>query len=127
MTPHTGAFPRFGDVAHVGHIELLTPRPDESHAFFTSVVGLHESGRSGGSVYLRAWGDYERHTLKLTAHSTSGLGHLGLRVRDEPTLHRFVSHLEANQIAGQWIEDEAHGPAFRFATPDGNAAVRGHT
>ena len=80
------SFPRFGDVAHLGHIELLTPTPEESLAFFTSVVGLHESGRSGDSVYLRGWGDYEWHTLKLTAHATSGIGHLGLRVRDDATL-----------------------------------------
>ena len=38
-------FPRFGDVAHLGHIELFTPKPDASLAFFTSVVGLHETGR----------------------------------------------------------------------------------
>ena len=119
--PSTPAFPRFGDVAHVGHIELLTPRPDESLQFFTSIVGLHETGRAGDSVYLRAWGDYERHTLKLTAHSTSGLGHLGLRVRDAETLQRFVGHLESHQVMGRWTEDEAHGPAYRFATPDGHA------
>lgn len=113
--------PRFGDVAHVGHIELLTPRPDESLAFFTSVVGLHETARSGDSVYLRAWGDYERHTLKLTAHTTSGLGHLALRVRDAGTLGKLVSHLEATQVAGQWVGDDLHGPAYRFATPDGHA------
>jgi catechol 2,3-dioxygenase len=119
--PPAIALPRFGDVAHVGHIELLTPRPDESLTFFTSIVGLHETGRSGASVYLRAWGDYERHTLKLTAHSTSGLGHLGLRVRDEPTLQRLVAHLEAQAVAGRWMADDAHGPAYRFATPDGHA------
>jgi len=56
-TPQPIAFPRFGDVAHLGHIELLTPKPDASLAFFTSVVGLHESGRAGDSVYLRGWGD----------------------------------------------------------------------
>ena len=115
------SFPQFGDVAHVGHIELLTPRPEESLAFFTSIVGLHETGRSGGSVYLRGWGDYERHTLKLTAHSTSGLGHLGLRVRDEATLQQFVARLGERQIAGRWTADDAHGPAYRFATPDGHA------
>jgi len=114
-------FPRFGDVAHVGHVELLTARPEESLAFFTSVVGLHETGRSGGSVYLRAWGDYERHTLKLTAHTTSGLGHLGLRVRDQATLERFVARLAEREVRGRWTEDEAHGPAYRFATPDGHA------
>src|SRR4029078_11063778 len=87
------AFPRLGDVAHLGHIELLTPRPEASLDFFTSVVGLHESARCGNSVYLRAWGDYERHTLKLTAHSTSGVAHLGLRVCDGETLQRLVAHL----------------------------------
>ena len=46
-------FPRFGDVAHLGHVELFTPKPAESLAFFTSIVGLHEAGRSGDSVYLR--------------------------------------------------------------------------
>ena len=93
LLPET-AFPRFGDVAHVGHVELLTPKPDASLAFFTSTVDLRESGRSGDSVYLRGWGDYEWHTLKLTAHTTSGLGHMGLRVRDQATLERFVSRLE---------------------------------
>ena len=114
-------FPRFGDIAHVGHLELLTPKPDASLAFFTSVVGLHESSRSGDSVYLRAWGDYERHTLKLTAHTTSGLGHIAFRVRDEPTLQRFVTLLEEQHVPGRWVEDPAHGRAYRCATPDGHA------
>jgi catechol 2,3-dioxygenase len=114
-------FPRFGDVAHVGHVELLTPKPEDSLAFFTNVVGLHETGREGNSVYLRAWGDYEWHTLKLTAHKTSGLGHLGLRVRDEATLRRFVAGFEADHVPGEWVNDAGHGPAYRCATPDGHA------
>ena len=44
--PPVHSVSRFGDVAHLGHLELLTPKPDASLAFFTSVVGLHESGRS---------------------------------------------------------------------------------
>jgi len=116
----TVPFPRFGDIAHLGHVELLTPKPEASLAFFTSVVGLHESARSGDSVYLRAWGDYERHTLKLTAHATSGLGHVGFRVRDEETLQRFVVLLESHHIPGGWVEDALHGPAYRCDTPDGH-------
>jgi len=114
-------FPQFGDVAHVGHVELFTPHPDASLAFFTSVVGLHETGRAGDSVYLRAWGDYEWHTLKLTGHTTSGIGHLGLRVRDQSTLQRFVARLESHQVRGEWVEDAGHGPAYRTRTPDGHA------
>jgi catechol 2,3-dioxygenase len=118
---HSDAAPRFGDVAHLGHVELFTPTPDESLAFFTAVVGLHETAREGDSVYLRAWGDYERHTLKLTAHTTSGLGHMGLRVRDDATLQRLVAGLEADGVRGSWVEDAAHGRAYRCQTPDGHA------
>ena len=112
--------PRFGDIAHLGHVELLTPKPDESLAFFTSVVGLHETARAGDSVYLRAWGDYERHTLKLTAHKTSGLGHVGLRARDDATLQRLVAGLDAHLSGGRWIDDPAHGRAYRCHAPDGH-------
>jgi catechol 2,3-dioxygenase len=115
------AFPRFGDVAHLGHVELFTPAPDKSLTFFTSVVGLHETTRAGDSVYLRAWGDYERHTLKLTGHTTSGLGHVGFRVRDGDTLQQFVSRLGECGVEGRWTEDALHGPAYRVQTPDGHA------
>jgi catechol 2,3-dioxygenase len=115
------AFPRFGDVAHVGHVELFTSAPDKSLAFFTAVIGLHETARAGDSVYLRAWGDYERHTLKLTAHTTSGLGHIGLRVRDNDTLQQFVSRLREQGAEGRWTDEVLHGPAYRVDTPDGHA------
>src|SRR6185436_10514455 len=100
---------------------LFTPKPEESLAFFTSVVGLHETGRSGDSVYLRGWGDYEWHTLKLTAHTLSGIGHMGLRVRDEATLQQLVARLEKDRVAGGWVEDIAHGPAYRCTAPDGHS------
>src|SRR6201993_750673 len=69
------------DVAHLGHIELLTPTPEESLRFFVDVLGMTESGRRGQSVYLRAWDDYERYSLKLTGSNTSGLGHAAFRAR----------------------------------------------
>jgi hypothetical protein len=53
--------------AHLGHVELLTDRFDESLDFFTRVYGLKLSAQEGDSAYLRAWDDYEFHSLKLTA------------------------------------------------------------
>lgn len=63
------------DVAHLGHLELLTPKPEESLRFFVNIWGMQECGRQGNSVYLRGWDDYERHTLKLTAAKQPGMGH----------------------------------------------------
>ena len=39
--------PAFGDIAHVGHVELFTPKPDESLKFFRSVVGSVQANRGG--------------------------------------------------------------------------------
>jgi len=50
------------DLAHLGHMELLTPKPDESLKFFVDVMGMTVSGRKGESVYLRGWDDYERYS-----------------------------------------------------------------
>jgi catechol 2,3-dioxygenase-like lactoylglutathione lyase family enzyme len=58
------------EVAHLGHAELLAPEPEKSLWFFTEVLGLTGNGRSGDSVYLRTWADYEHHSLKLTAQWT---------------------------------------------------------
>lgn len=113
--------PKFQDIAHLGHVELLTPKIDESVAFFKSVVGLHESGRGGDSVFLRAWGDYALHTLQLTASKTSGLGHMAFRTRSAETLAEMTEHLLQAGIQGRWLDHEfGHGPAFRFNGPDGH-------
>ena len=53
--------PLIYDLAHLGHLELLTPKPDESLKFFVDVMGMTISGRKGESVYLRGWDDYERY------------------------------------------------------------------
>ena len=61
------------DIAHLGHVELLTPKFEESRRFFTEIMGMTQSGEKDGSVYLRGWDDYERYSLKLTDSKTSGL------------------------------------------------------
>ncbi|MCX6629216.1 MAG: catechol 2,3-dioxygenase [Candidatus Solibacter sp.] len=113
--------PSFHDIAHLGHVELFTPKPEESLAFFKNIIGLHESGRSGDSVFLRAWGDYQKYTLQLTAARTSGLGHVALRAKSAQTLAQLAEHLTQQNIQGTWLDDQyGHGPAFRFPSPDGH-------
>ena len=82
------------DIAHLGHVELLTPKPEESLSFFVDVMGMTENGRNGDSVYLRGWDDYEHHSLQLTASKTSGLGHYALRAASPQALQRRVEAIE---------------------------------
>jgi catechol 2,3-dioxygenase len=109
------------DIAHLGHVELLTPKPDESLRFFVDVLGMTESGRQGESVYLRGWDDYERASLKLTGSTTSGLGHMALRARSPQALERRVAALKGSGHDIGWIDgDIGHGPAFVCQDPDGH-------
>src|SRR4029077_8836032 len=78
------------DLAHLAHLEVFTPRPEARLKFFVDVLGMTESGRKGDSVYLRAWDDYERYSLKLTGSHTSGLGHAAFRTRSPQALERRV-------------------------------------
>jgi hypothetical protein len=87
--------PPLHDVAHLGHIELLTPKMCESLWFFVEVLGMTETCREGNSVYLRTWDDYEHHTVKLTAHETSGIRRVGLRASSQAALEARVAAIEA--------------------------------
>jgi catechol 2,3-dioxygenase len=114
--------PAAGDVAHIGHVELLTPQLEESVRCFTEVLGLCEVDRSDTSVYLRGESEYERYGLKLTAAPRPGLGHLGLRTRSEGALQRRVAALGEGDGDGAWIDgDRGHGPAFRFTGAGGHS------
>ena len=114
------------DTAHLGHVEVLTDRFDDSLDFFTRVYGLTETargtGESGGrAAYLRAWDDYERHTLKLTEADATGVGHVAYRTNSPQALERRVAAIEAMGCGEGWHEgDEGHGPAYRFRSPDGH-------
>ena len=113
------------DVAHLGHVEMYTDRFEESLDFFTRVYGLTESGREERdgvlSAYLRAWDDYEFHTLKLTRHETTGVGHIGYRTASRQALERRVVAIEAAGYGGEWVKgDLGHGPAYRFQDPFGH-------
>ncbi len=109
------------DIAHLSHVELLTPRPEESLAFFRDVLGMHEVARHGQSVYLRAWGEYELCSLKLTESAQPGIGHTAFRADSPQALGRLVQTIEASGRGQGWIEgDTGHGKAFQFTDPDGH-------
>jgi len=42
-------------IAHLAHVEIITPKLEESANFFKELIGMEESDRQGYSVYLRCW------------------------------------------------------------------------
>jgi catechol 2,3-dioxygenase len=110
------------DIAHLAHVELFTPKLDASTRFFTEVMGMSISESSNDSIYLRAYDDYEHHTLKLTAHKHAGMGHFAWRTRSEAALQRRVNAIQKTGLGKGWHDgDSGHGPAYLFHSPDGHA------
>jgi len=122
MRPLSEPQERMRDIAHLAHVELLTPKPQESLWFFRDVLGMTEVGRQGQSVYLRAWGEYELCSLKLTESPQPGIGHTAFRANSPQALRRLAQSLEATGQGRGWIDgDIGHGEAYQFTDPDGHS------
>src|SRR5215470_18427581 len=101
-------------LSQLAHVELITPKPDESLKFFTDVMGLIETARRGNSVYLRGWGSHLHHELVLTEGPAPALGHIGWRAAGPYELEVAVERLETGGAGVGWHTDTpGHGPAFR--------------
>ncbi len=109
------------DLAHIHHVELLTPEPEQSLAYFHDVLGMEIESRAGQSVFLRGWGEYQPYSLKLTEAASSGIAHLALRTTSPEALERQVRAIDAAGLGDGWHDgDHGHGPAYRFRDPDGH-------
>ena len=108
-------------LSQLAHIELYTAQLEETVKFFTDIIGLDVTGQEGDSVYLRAWGDYFHHTLKLTQSEKIGMGHLAWRADSAEALEDAAKYLESIGAGIGWYEgDLGHGKAYRFNSPDGH-------
>src|ERR1700675_2228507 len=108
------------DIAHLGHLEMLTPKFEESCKFFIDVLGMTLSGEKSGSLYLRGWDDCERYSLKLTPSKTSGMAHVAFRTRSPLALERRAAALKGSGFDIGWTDaDLGHGKAFVSQDPDG--------
>ena len=110
------------DIAHLGHVELLTPKPQESLWYFADILGMEAVHSEGQSVYLRGYGDYATTTLKLTEAEKPGVGHIAWRTVSPRALERRVAAIEEAGLGIGWSNgDFGHGAAYCFCDPDGHA------
>jgi catechol 2,3-dioxygenase len=109
------------EIAHLGPVELLTPKGEESLRFFVDIMGMEIEGQEGRSTYLRGWGDYQRWSLKLTESETSGMGVLGIRAWSPEALERRVAAVQDAGLGEGWTNgDRGRGRSYRFRDPDGH-------
>jgi catechol 2,3-dioxygenase len=109
------------EIAQLAHVELLTPKLDESLDFFTQLLGMQVTERVGQSVYLRGYEDTYHHSLVLTEAPDAGLGHVAWRSTTREALESRVAAIEATGLGLGWQEPTTgHGRAYRFTSPEGH-------
>jgi len=109
------------DLAHLGAVELFTPKFAESRWFFEELLAMRVVAESGDSIYLRCWDEYELYTIKLTASDTNGVGRTLYRAGSEEALARKVAAIEASGLGHGWREPEVGvGRSYEFEDPDGH-------
>jgi catechol 2,3 dioxygenase len=110
-------------LAKLGHVALVTPDLERSLWFFRDVIGLDETERSDdGMVYLRAWGEFEHHSLRLR-EGPVGVDHFGWRTKRREDVAGFAQQLDRAGIAVERRaagQDRGHGDAIAFVTPSGH-------
>jgi catechol 2,3-dioxygenase len=127
MVADTPTRPPLGDIAHLGHAQLFTPRPEDTVAFFTDFLGLTVNGQDGDHTYLRTWDDYEHHSVVVTRREQPGLGRTALRASSPDALERRIQAVEASGATGQWVQDEPGiGPLWVTSDPDGHEIALYH-
>src|ERR1700755_1255718 len=105
-------------IAHLAHLEITTPKPEESLQFFTEVLGLEETTREGQSVYLRGWGGWCHRSLQRTEGDQPGLDHTPGGPWSAEDLEKPVASVDARGAGAGWIDESVgHGPAYRFTSP----------
>jgi catechol 2,3-dioxygenase len=109
-------------VHNLHHVEMLTPKPEESLDFFTRVLGLQVVHQEGQSVYLRGYNEWTHHSFVLTEAAEAGCGHIGWQVAEpehvEGWARRFTeSNHEFQRVPGG--TELAQGDAIRFTYPGG--------
>ena len=82
------------DIAHLGGVELYTPKFESTLWYFRDVLGMELVEQSGPSAYLRGYGDYATSTLKLTEHAAAGVGCVSWRATSPEALERRVAAIE---------------------------------
>lgn len=109
------------DIAHLGSVELLTPKPERSLWYFQELLGMTAVHAAGPSVYLRGYGDHATSTLKLTSAAAPGVGCVAWRAMSPAALERRAAAIEVTGLGVGWSNgDFGRGRSYRFRDPDGH-------
>jgi catechol 2,3-dioxygenase len=103
----------------IGHVGLRVPDLEASVGWATTVMGLREAAREGGTAYLTHGGVH--HSLMYVQADEGALDHVALEAHDERALHELRERLARHgvEIVSERPEELGIEHAIRFLAPEG--------
>src|SRR5581483_1004043 len=91
-------------LSQLAHVELISPRPEETVRWLVDVLGLEETTREGQSVYLRGWAEWLHSTLIVTEGPEPSVGHIGWRTYGPGDPDLVADRLSGSGLEIGWVD-----------------------
>src|SRR5438105_15070589 len=110
-------------VLRPGYVQIRVTDVEAALKHYVDRVGLCEVSREGdGRIYLRAFDEFDRHSVVLRPADMPGMDYVGFKVATEAELNNFAQGIEAAGIGLQEIpagEQPGLGSRLGFVVPPG--------
>jgi len=114
----------FTGVLRPGHIQIRVTNLAGAVRHYTEVIGLDEVMRGAdGRVYLKAWDEFDHHSVILREAATPGMDFVGFKVANDAALTDLGERVRRFGLAVEEIpagEMPATGRRLRFTCPTGH-------
>jgi catechol 2,3-dioxygenase len=110
-------------VMRAGHVQVRVMDIDAAVKHYTEFYGMLEVARDASRVYLKAWDEFDHHSLVLREADEPGMDHVAFKVRHESDLDRIQGELAERLIGVTRIaagEQIGVGRRIAFTAPTGH-------
>lgn len=110
-------------IMRLGRAELRVLDLEKSVDYYTNVIGLDVVDREEGKVYLKAWDEWDHHSVILQEADSPGLDHMGFKVESLEDMTRYEKRAEQFGCTVKRISNRTRvgeGEAIRIEIPTGH-------
>lgn len=109
-------------IMRMGRLELRVFDLEKSVDYYSNIIGLDITGREEDRVYLKAWDEYDHHSIVLQKADSAGMDHVAFKVESIADLERLEYKIEQFGCTLSRVSKGtrlAEGEAVRFQIPTG--------
>jgi len=110
-------------IMRLGRVQLRVMDLEKAVDYYTNIIGLEETGREDGKVYLKAWDEYDHHSVILQEADSPGIDHFAFKVSSLDELAKYEKRIEQFGLTINRVSKGARlkeGEAIRCVLPTGH-------